>query len=83
MTARNWWSEDDEKSWRKQSRKTVMEAFERAEKRLKPNIELMFTDVYKEMTPNLNKQRDAMWRHMKQYKEHYPIELFDKEPISQ
>lgn len=78
MTARNWWSEDDERSWRKQSRKTVMEAFENAEKRLKPNVELMFTDVYQEMTPNLKKQRESMWRHVKQYKEHYPLDLYEK-----
>ncbi|XP_075956391.1 2-oxoisovalerate dehydrogenase subunit alpha, mitochondrial [Anarhichas minor] len=78
MTARSWWSEDDERSWRKQSRKMVMEAFEKAEKRLKPSPELMFTDVYQEMTPNLNKQRDSMWRHLQQYKEHYPLDQYVK-----
>uniref|UniRef100_A0A1A8NVQ4 2-oxoisovalerate dehydrogenase subunit alpha n=1 Tax=Nothobranchius rachovii TaxID=451742 RepID=A0A1A8NVQ4_9TELE len=78
MTARDWWSEDDERSWRKQSRKTVMEAFEKAEKRLKPNVELLFTDVYNEMTPSLNKQREALWKHVQQYKEHYPLDLYEK-----
>uniref|UniRef100_A0A8D3E8L2 2-oxoisovalerate dehydrogenase subunit alpha n=1 Tax=Scophthalmus maximus TaxID=52904 RepID=A0A8D3E8L2_SCOMX len=78
MTARSWWSEDDERSWRKQSRKMVMEAFEKAEKRLKPSPELLFTDVYQEMTPNLDKQRQSMWRHVQQYKEHYPLDLYDK-----
>lgn len=78
MTARGWWSEDDERSWRKQSRKMVMEAFEKAERRLKPNPDLLFTDVYEEMTPGLNKQRESMWRHVQQYKEHYPLDLFEK-----
>lgn len=78
MTARGWWSEDDERSWRKQSRKTVMEAFERAERRLKPNPELLFTDVYQEMIPSLNKQRESLWRHVQQYKEHYPLDLYEK-----
>lgn len=78
MTARSWWSEDDERTWRKQSRKMVMEAFERAEKRLKPNPELMFTDVYQEVTPLLSKQRESMWKHVQQYKEHYPLDLYDK-----
>lgn len=78
MTARSWWSEDDERSWRKQSRKTVMEAFEKAEKRLKPNVELLFTDVYNELTPGLSKQREALWRHVQQYKEHYPLDLYEK-----
>lgn len=78
MTARSWWSEDDERSWRKQSRKTVMEAFEMAEKRLKPNPELLFTDVYDEMIPSLNKQSESLWRHVQQYKEHYPLDLYEK-----
>lgn len=78
MTARSWWSEEDERSWRKQSRKMVMEAFEKAEKRQKPMIELLFSDVYEEMTPNLNKQKEAMLRHLQQYKEHYPLDLFVK-----
>lgn len=55
-----------------------MEAFERAEKRQKPNPELLFTDVYEEMTPHLSKQRESMWRHVQQYKEHYPLDLYDK-----
>ncbi len=78
MTARDWWGEDEERAWRKQSRKLVMEAFEKAEKRLKPNLELLFTDVYEEMTPTIAKQRDAMWRHVQQYKEHYPLDLYEK-----
>lgn len=78
MTARDWWGEDEERAWRKQSRKLVMEAFERAEKRLKPNPELLFTDVYDEMIPSLAKQREAMWRHVQQYKEHYPLDLYEK-----
>ncbi|KAK3570882.1 hypothetical protein QTP86_029376, partial [Hemibagrus guttatus] len=60
MTARNWWGEDEERAWRKQSRKLVMEALERAERRLKPNPELIFTDVYKELTPDLAKQKESM-----------------------
>lgn len=78
MTARDWWGEDEERAWRKQSRKLVMEAFERAEKRLKPHPDLMFTDVYDEMTPQIVKQKDAMWRHIQQYKEHYPLDHYEK-----
>lgn len=78
MTARSWWGEDEERAWRKQSRKLVMEALERAEKRLKPNPEFMFTDVYKELTPDLAKQKESMVRHLQQYKEHYPLDLYEK-----
>ena len=56
----------------------VMEAFEKAERRLKPKVDLLFSDVYQEMTPNLEKQKDAMWKHVQQYKEHYPVDLFEK-----
>ncbi|KAF7699293.1 hypothetical protein HF521_004035 [Silurus meridionalis] len=78
MSARGWWGEDEERAWRKQSRKLVMEAFEKAERRLKPNLELIFTDVYDEMTPGLTKQRESMMRHLQQYKEHYPVDLYEK-----
>lgn len=78
MTARSWWGEDEERAWRKQSRKLVMEAFEKAERRLKPNPELLFTDIYNEMTPGLAKQKESMLRHIQQYKEHYPLDLYEK-----
>ncbi|KAG5844534.1 hypothetical protein ANANG_G00163520 [Anguilla anguilla] len=78
MTARSWWGEDEERAWRKQSRRLVMEAFEKAERRLKPRAELLFTDVYEEVPANLEKQREGLWRHLQQYKEHYPLDTYDK-----
>lgn len=38
----------------------------------------MFKDVYKEMTPQLQKQMDEMKKHVKQYKEHYPLDQYEK-----
>ena len=55
----------------------VLEAFSRAEKKLKPNPELMFTDVYDEMTPALKKQLAAMKEHVQMYKENYPLSNFE------
>lgn len=78
MTARNWWGEDEERAWRKQSRKLVMEALEKAERRLKPNPELLFTDVYKDLTPQLDEQKEGMVRHLQQYKEHYPLDQHEQ-----
>ncbi|KAK2848313.1 hypothetical protein Q7C36_009995 [Tachysurus vachellii] len=78
MTARGWWGEDEERAWRKQSRKLVMEALEKAERRLKPNPELIFTDVYKDLTPQLDKQKESMVRHLQQYKEHYPLDQHEQ-----
>ncbi|KAK6470681.1 2-oxoisovalerate dehydrogenase subunit alpha, partial [Huso huso] len=78
MVSRGWWDEEQEKAWRKQSRKRVMEAFEQAERRLKPSPDLMFTDVYHEVPPHLHRQREDMWRHVKQHREQYPLEQYDK-----
>ncbi|MBN3286163.1 ODBA dehydrogenase, partial [Polyodon spathula] len=77
MVSRGWWDEEQERAWRKQSRRRVMEAFEQAERRLKPSLDLMFTDVYNELPPHLHRQRQDMWRHVKQHTEHYPLEQYD------
>ncbi|KHJ74764.1 hypothetical protein OESDEN_25620 [Oesophagostomum dentatum] len=34
----------------------------------------MFEDVYSELTPALKRQRDEFDEHMKEYKEHYPVD---------
>jgi 2-oxoisovalerate dehydrogenase E1 component alpha subunit len=59
-----------------------MDAFARAEAMKKPSPDLMFTDVYKEFTPHLQKQYEQMRRHVQQYKDHYPLDSHDKMPDS-
>ncbi|NXL68301.1 ODBA dehydrogenase, partial [Chordeiles acutipennis] len=78
MLGRGWWDDEQEKSWRKSSRRMVMEAFEQAERKPKPNPQLLFSDVYREMPPHLRRQRAALERHLQLYGEHYPLELFEK-----
>ncbi|KAG9348375.1 hypothetical protein JZ751_002110 [Albula glossodonta] len=78
LEARGWWGEEEEQAWRKKARCQVMEAFERAEGRLKPQPNLLFTDVYQELPLSLRKQREAMWEHLGQYKEHYPLDAHEK-----
>ncbi|XP_038957453.1 2-oxoisovalerate dehydrogenase subunit alpha, mitochondrial isoform X2 [Rattus norvegicus] len=73
-----WWDEEQEKAWRKQSRKKVMEAFEQAERKLKPNPSLLFSDVYQEMPAQLRRQQESLARHLQTYGEHYPLDHFDK-----
>ncbi|KAM6389934.1 LOW QUALITY PROTEIN: 2-oxoisovalerate dehydrogenase subunit alpha, mitochondrial, partial [Rhynochetos jubatus] len=77
MLGRGWWDEEQER-WRKSSRKMVMEAFEEAERKPKPNPQLLFSDVYREMPPHLRRQRAALERHLQHYGEHYPLEHFEK-----
>ena len=54
-----------------------MEAFARAEKKKRPNPELLFTDVYDQMPPRIHKQMEDMKSHCTQYKEHYPLDLHE------
>ncbi|XP_051631605.1 2-oxoisovalerate dehydrogenase subunit alpha, mitochondrial-like isoform X2 [Manacus candei] len=78
MAHRGWWDEQQEKGWRKSSRKMVLEAFEQAEKEPKPPPHLLFSDVYREMPPRLRRQREELERHLETYGEHYPLQHFQK-----
>ncbi|XP_064594251.1 2-oxoisovalerate dehydrogenase subunit alpha, mitochondrial isoform X6 [Zonotrichia leucophrys gambelii] len=75
---RGWWDEQQEKEWRKSSRKMVLEAFEQAEREPKPPPLLLFNDVYLEMPPRLRRQRQELQRHLEAYGEHYPLQHFQK-----
>lgn len=77
MEKQGWWSDDEEKSWKEESRKQVMQAFIKGEKVKKSNVKMMFTDVYDEMPNNLDQQYAELIEHLKLYKEHYPIKNFD------
>ncbi|XP_060639548.2 2-oxoisovalerate dehydrogenase subunit alpha, mitochondrial [Anolis sagrei] len=78
MAGRGWWDEEQEKIWRKKSRKRVMEAFEEAERKLKPKFQHLFSDVYSEMPWHIQKQQESLERHLKQYGEHYPLDHYEK-----
>ncbi len=54
----------------------VLEAFAKAEKKRKPNPELMFDDVYDKLPKHLEKQKKEMVEHVMQNKEHYPMDSF-------
>jgi len=57
--------------------KQILEAFARAEKKKKPSPVEMFKDVYAELPVHLQKQMNEMKEHVKQYKEHYPVDNFE------
>ena len=56
----------------------VMESFARAESRLRPNPENLFKDVYYDMEWHIQKQQNQMKEHVSKYKEHYPIDKYEK-----
>jgi len=66
------WDEEKEKAYRTQTRKDIMESFNKAEKRLKPAVPELFTDVYDKTTPMLEEQKREMEEHVKKYPEEYP-----------
>ena len=56
----------------------VLEAFDRAEKKLKPDWRLMFTDVYEKMPKILHQQLKEMEEHVERHQEHYPTANYAK-----
>jgi 2-oxoisovalerate dehydrogenase E1 component alpha subunit len=56
----------------------VLEAFNKAEKTLRPNPEEMFHDVYDKLPKSLQKQMMEMKAHVKQYKDQYPVNAYEK-----
>eukprot|EP01059_Diplonema_ambulator_P033511 TRINITY_DN7049_c0_g1_i1.p1 TRINITY_DN7049_c0_g1~~TRINITY_DN7049_c0_g1_i1.p1 ORF type:complete len:436 (+),score=175.26 TRINITY_DN7049_c0_g1_i1:44-1309(+) len=64
LEKKGWWSKDDDKAVREETRKEVMAALQRQEKMGFYPPEELIEDVYAKPTPNLIKQRDAMLRHM-------------------
>lgn len=54
------WDDKKEKALVEELKAQVAEAVERAEKTSPPSLEDLFTDVYSELTPQLERQRDAL-----------------------
>ncbi|KAI8381357.1 thiamine diphosphate-binding protein [Radiomyces spectabilis] len=73
---KNLWDQEKEDSWRKDVRKEVLTSFAAAEKRKKPSLQHLFTDVYDEIPANLREQQRELERLIKQYPEYYSTEEF-------
>jgi len=78
LTKKGLWSEEEEKKWKNKSKKKVLEAFARAEKKLKPNWREMFTEVYDEIPEDLKKQMVEMEKHVEMYKDQYPLKNYER-----
>ncbi|XP_033733719.1 2-oxoisovalerate dehydrogenase subunit alpha, mitochondrial-like [Pecten maximus] len=78
LDKQGWWDDNQENQWKEQSKKDIMEAFARAEKRKRPNPEFLFTDVYDDVPLHLQKQMDDMKKHVAKYPQHYPTDAHDK-----
>ncbi|KAI8976988.1 thiamine diphosphate-binding protein [Pilobolus umbonatus] len=71
LELKNWWSQEEEDEYRKTVRKDILTAFNNAEKRKKPAVKHLFTDVYDELTPNLIRQQNELNELIKKYPEYY------------
>jgi len=78
LRSKGLWDDQQEKGWKDSSRKQVMEAFARAEKKLKPRWQEMFEDVYDDVPPHLVKQMDQMSQHLKTYGAEYPLKNYEQ-----
>jgi len=78
MVSKGIWSEQMEKEWKSESKKMVLEAFAKAEKKLKPDWRLMFTEVYDKVPEDLKKQMEEMEKHVEKYKDQYPLKNYAK-----
>lgn len=72
LNEQGWWSEDEEKALQESLRREVLETMKRAEKRPPPPLDSLVTDVYADVTPELQRQLDALKRHVRRYPEAYP-----------
>ncbi|OBZ82384.1 2-oxoisovalerate dehydrogenase subunit alpha, mitochondrial [Choanephora cucurbitarum] len=74
LEQKNWWSQEEEDAYRKQVKKDVLASLSAAEKRKKPAIKQLFTDVYDELTPNLVEQQKELEELIKKYPEYYSLD---------
>merc|ERR1719209_2289288 len=72
------WNETLDKEWKDDSRKKVLQAFARAEKKLKPAWSEMFTEVYDVMPEDLKRQKEEMEAHVDLYRDKYPVQNYEK-----
>lgn len=66
-----WLEQDESADINKQERRAVLKAMESSEKRSKPNLDQMFTDVYHEMPVHLQRQQEQLAEHLRKYPESY------------
>ncbi|KAF5832252.1 thiamine diphosphate-binding protein [Dunaliella salina] len=56
IQSKGWWSDEEEEALRKHTRKQISQALSEAASQPKPDLSNLFTDVYAQVTPNLQEQ---------------------------
>lgn len=65
------WNADKEAAYKKEARSNVLKSFAAAEKRKKPSVQHLFTEVYDSLPPHLVEQQAELKRLMEKYPTHY------------
>uniref|UniRef100_A0A1B6L347 2-oxoisovalerate dehydrogenase subunit alpha n=1 Tax=Graphocephala atropunctata TaxID=36148 RepID=A0A1B6L347_9HEMI len=76
LEAQGWWNSQSQQEFIASAKKQVLEEFSKSEKKLKPEWQEMFNDVYYEIPDHLAKQMRYMENHVKNYKDKYPLKDF-------
>ncbi|WP_447926134.1 thiamine pyrophosphate-dependent dehydrogenase E1 component subunit alpha [Vreelandella sp. EE27] len=67
-----WWSDEEQSREEERLRREILETMKRAEKRGSQPLDSLITDVYADVTPELQRQLDELKRHIRRYPEAYP-----------
>ncbi|KAI8819846.1 thiamine diphosphate-binding protein [Fimicolochytrium jonesii] len=79
LEKKDWWSQKEEDSFKKDIRAKILKSFAAAEKVKKPPVKYLFTDVYAGEQPwNLKEQEQELHRLMKEHPQHYSTEGYEK-----
>ncbi|XP_012251927.2 2-oxoisovalerate dehydrogenase subunit alpha, mitochondrial [Athalia rosae] len=70
------WSEAQENEHTTSIKEQILTTFAKSEKKLKPHWKELFTDVYRDMPQHIKNQMDAMEKHLVEYGDKYPLELY-------
>ncbi|KAK5695588.1 hypothetical protein LTR17_024574 [Elasticomyces elasticus] len=77
LEARSLWDESQEKDLRSDARKSILEAYRKAEKEKKPALREMMNDVYETMTEEQVQQMEKMRATIERYPNEYDVSGYD------
>ena len=74
LLKKNWWDEERDVSLQAGFRKEILEQVKLAEKRPKPVLQDLISDVYKTAPQHLDEQLQTLKEHIALYPDHYPAD---------
>lgn len=76
LEAQGMWGEEQEKTLRSEARKSILDAYRKAEKEKHPPLRNMMSDVYETMTEEQTEQLERMRRTVERWPEEYDVSGF-------